>query len=213
MNEQYHLQKLKLSNDQEVVIQTADWESDRPSLKLVVKSKPDTVYEGSISKEQLKGVAESLSQEFEGFFEKNKNALLTVCPEFTYELNSDCTQFSWSQQAGLVKVIYCSVNLQPSATLQPFDLLAQAADTHAKLKDEAEASKSKAQLYHHNILQLQSDYGEVLQDRERHEEEQIIQFRDILNAKSKLIEELEEQLEQYAETNPTKCDKCQHGSK
>lgn len=199
MSEQFYLQKLILSDDQEVVVQTVGWESDEPSLKLVIRSKPETVFEGIISKYQLKHIAESLSQNFEEFLEESKKALTEICTEFTYELTANNNRFSWSKQVGRAKVIYCSVYLAPHPTLQPFDLLAKAAETHAKLKEEARSNKLEADLYLHNIKKLNSDYSEILQSRVKHENDQAIKFRDILNAKSKLIEELEEQLTKYAE--------------
>lgn len=199
MSDQFHLQKLTLNDGQEAVVQTFGWDTDEPTLKLAIKSKPETIYEGTISKDQVQQIAEALSQEYEPFFKQTKKALTQICPEFTYELTGDHKQFSWSQQSGFVKVIYCSVDFIPSPTLQPFDLLAQAAETHAELKDEANANKLEAELYHHNINQLQSDYSEILEDRVRHEDEQLVKFRDLLVAKGKLIEELEEQLEKYAE--------------
>lgn len=203
MNKEFYLQKIILDDGQEVVIQTENWNSEFPTLKLAIKIHPEIVFEGSIDKNKLKQIAQSLSQDAELFIEQNKKALSINSSDFIFELTFDRTLFTWAQQVGSIKVVYGAVNLVPSTSIKLFDLLCQSAETHVQLRDQVRYNLEELKLYERNINQLQTDYSEVLQDRVINEKEQSAKLKEALNTKIKYIKELEEQLEKYAEENTT----------
>lgn len=186
------LQQINLKNHQEKsVILSTNWSKD--TVKLTIITENLEVFEGAISFEHFGEVAALLDKNEAEFFIENKNYLTVDAAKVNFEIKD--STFTWFKQIEDVKVKYgiCELKSVESNKGTIFNILSNISLTFTDLSAENQKVKEELSKSKEEAKELQTGFEQILQEKNKAEEELFTKFYCLLNSKKELIANLKKE--------------------